>query len=281
MLAIFAPNTLRPGRVFALTISKAMTHGLRPRLLAALEVAVHGASPRHRPCRPRPAAAGHNMPARRTTGSRFRPVGVMALLCAASMPLAAFADTSVGTITYTVGTVYVQPAHGDKHLVVTGASLQNGDTIQTGKGAEAVLLMVDQQHIYLNGNTLYRLDDFHYSAEVPAQSYSVTSLLQGGLRVISGLIGKQGNPDAYQLKTQMATIGIRGTEWSVLEGEDGHTGENIRVYHGLIDVRTDVYREELAAGLGTVLHSRQSSITTLPGEQVRSVTPSPAAAACE
>lgn len=205
-------------------------------------------------------------------------------LCAAAMPLtaAADADTNVGAITYVAGTVYVQPAYGEKHQVTLGASLHNGDTIETAKDAEAVLAMVDHQRIYLKGGTLYRLDDFHYSATVPAQSYSVTSLLQGGLRVVSGLIGHQGNPNAYALKTQMGTIGIRGTEWSVDEGTDGHTDENIRVYHGLIDVRTDTYHEEVPAGLGTILHSRRSAIITVPGDEVRPVTPSaPAAAACE
>jgi hypothetical protein len=244
--------------------------------------AVSGTPCKRRPCRLRRAAATGNMPARRKTRALLRQVSIMALVCAASLPLAAFADASVGTLTYATGTVYIQPKNGDRHTVAKGAALQNGDTIQTAKGAEAVLAMVDHQRIYLSGGTLYRLDDFHYSAEVPAQSYSVTSLLQGGLRVISGLIGKQGNPDAYQLKTQVATIGIRGTEWSVLEGDDGHTGENIRVYHGLIDVRTDAWHEKVPEGLGTIIHSRQSSITTIPGDEVRSVTPSvAAAAACE
>ncbi|KDB06517.1 FecR protein [Burkholderia sp. lig30] len=241
-----------------------------------------------------------------------RRCGLAALWCATSLPLAAFADTSVGNITYTRGKVFVQAASGERHLAVSNAALHNGDTIQTARDAEVVLVMADHQRIYLRGGTLYRIDDFHYSTEEPAQSHSITSLLRGGLRVVSGLIGKQGNPDAYQLKTQMATIGIRGTEWSVLERdsefekqtgttadrpEDGlrmasgvtsdsappaiRTGENIRVYHGLIDVRTEIYHERIPEGLGTIINSPRSPITLLPGDEVQPVTPSDAASACE
>jgi hypothetical protein len=39
--------------------------------------------------------------------------------------------------------------------------------------------------------------------------------LKGGLRTVSGLIGKRGNRDAYQMNTATATIGIRGTVFDV------------------------------------------------------------------
>jgi hypothetical protein len=193
------------------------------------------------------------------------------------------ADTPAGTVAYTTGVVSVQPATGNKHFVVAGSTVATGDTIQTAKGAEAVLLMADHQRIYLKGDTLFRIDNYHFSADDPKQNVSFISLLRGGLRVISGLIGKQGNPDAYRLTTQTSTIGIRGTEWSVFDCElaiectDGQTGENIRVYHGTIDIRTEIDHRELSEGFGTVIHSRRGTIATMPGPRVQPVTPSPAA----
>ncbi len=41
------------------------------------------------------------------------------------------------------------------------------------------------------------------------------SLLKGGLRTIMGAIGKR-KPDACQMRTTVATIGIRGTHFCVL-----------------------------------------------------------------
>jgi hypothetical protein len=43
-------------------------------------------------------------------------------------------------------------------------------------------------------------------------------LIKGGLRTISGLIGKS-MKTAYEMKTTVATIGIRGTEYTVVYGQ--------------------------------------------------------------
>lgn len=43
-----------------------------------------------------------------------------------------------------------------------------------------------------------------------ANNKSVVKLIKGGVKSMSGLINK-GNPEAYKIKTKVATIGIRGT----------------------------------------------------------------------
>jgi hypothetical protein len=205
-----------------------------------------------------------------------------ALSCVAWYPGVAHAAAGVGTVTYASGSVFVQPTNGAKHEVRQGATLENGDTVETGPGAEAVLTTTDRQKIYLKSGTLYRVDDYHFSADKPDESHSVTTLLKGGLRIISGLIGHQGNPNAYQLKTQMATIGIRGTEYSVIDDAPGHRGESIVVVAGAIDVNTGSYHDEIRAGSGTILHQQQMWFVRLPANQVPSVVPSQAAApACQ
>ncbi|CAB3790220.1 FecR family protein [Paraburkholderia caffeinilytica] len=213
--------------------------------------------------------------------SFFRLCACLGALVAMSAASVARADAPAGTIAYTAGVVAIEAAGGTKRFAVAGSALERGDTIQTMKNAEAVLLMADHQRIYLKGDTVYRIDDYRFGEDDPARNVSVASLLKGGLRVISGLIGKQGNPDAYQLKTQTATIGIRGTEWSVLEcglqcsGDEA--GEHVRVYHGTIDVRTDVDHHELSEGYGTIIRSRHSTFDAMSGTNVKSVVPSPAA----
>ncbi|MGV2290470.1 FecR family protein [Trinickia sp. YCB016] len=204
-----------------------------------------------------------------------------ALAAASSISSAAWAADPAGTVAYTSGVVAIQAAAGAKRFAVAGSAIESGDTIQTTKNAEAVLLMADHQRVYLKGDTVYRIDDYRFGADDPKSNVSVSSLVRGGLRVISGLIGKQGNPDAYQLKTQTATIGIRGTEWSVLECgiecPSGEAGEHLRVYHGTIDVRTDTDHHELSEGYGTIIRSRHSTFAPLPGTSVKPVIPSPAA----
>ncbi|WP_169708663.1 FecR family protein [Trinickia terrae] len=194
---------------------------------------------------------------------------------------AAYAADPAGTVAYTAGVVAIEAAGGAKRFAVAGSAVESGDTVQTMKNAEAVLLMSDHQRIYLKGDTVYRIDDYRFAEQDPQRNVSVSSLLKGGLRVISGLIGKQGNPDAYQLKTQTATIGIRGTEWSVLECgiecPSGESGEHLRVYHGTIDVRNEVDHLELSEGYGTIIRSPHGTFGTMPATSVKPVVPSPAA----
>jgi hypothetical protein len=41
------------------------------------------------------------------------------------------------------------------------------------------------------------------------------NLVKGGMRALTGEIGKRGSPESYRVKTQAATIGIRGTVYEV------------------------------------------------------------------
>jgi hypothetical protein len=208
-----------------------------------------------------------------------------------------YADADIGTITYVQGDVFVQPTGAAKHPATKGEALAKGETIETGASGDAVLALADHQRVYLKGGTLYRIDDYHFSRDSSAQNRSWATLIKGGLRVISGVIGHQGDQNAYQLKTQMATIGIRGTEWSVLdigdcsaadEGKneqsknDGacpNTKESIVVISGAIEVNTGTYQDQIKAGSGTLLqHPQQSWIDVMPASQLPVVTPSPGAA---
>ncbi|PMS32248.1 FecR family protein [Trinickia symbiotica] len=234
----------------------------------------------------------------------FAALIVVSAIAVASVHARAAAPA--GTVAYTAGVVSIEPASGAKRFAVAGSSVESGDTIETSTEGEAVLLMADHQRVYLKAETRYRIDDYRFAENDAKNNVSVSSLLKGGLRLISGLIGKQGVPDAYRLNTQTATIGIRGTEWSVLEcglasrlpsGEGagpmsvpasepqalalecprGEAGEHIRVYHGTIDVRTEVDHHELSEGFGTIIRSPRSTIGLMPGANVEPVVPSPAA----
>lgn len=161
-------------------------------------------------------------------------------LCLGLLPPGATAAPTVGKVEHVLGTVYLQRAEGARLIVVSGATLENGDTIQTAQNAEAVLVLDDQQRIYLKARSIFRIDDFNFSAGKPETGKSFTSLVQGGLRTISGSIGKPGSQDNYQLKTRTATIGIRGTEYSVRDCGTGATREcngiHIAVFEGRVNV---------------------------------------------
>ncbi|MGP1676910.1 MAG: hypothetical protein ACTS6J_07085 [Burkholderiales bacterium] len=55
--------------------------------------------------------------------------------------------------------------------------------------------------------------EFRFKQEDPEKDSFIFGLVKGGLRAVTGLVGKRGDKDAYSLGTATATIGIRGTSY--------------------------------------------------------------------
>ncbi len=162
--------------------------------------------------------------------------GIVAVL----VPMTAVADRA--------GTVYF--ATGDSKLIRGGRSLplrhgtevNSGDTIETGHG-RAQVRFTDGGFVSLQPDTTFRVDDYEFQEQKPEKRRGFFSLLKGGLRAISGLIGRR-DREKYRLKTPVATIGIRGTEYLVkLNG-----GLYVSVGDGSIWVYNDAGELVLLAG---------------------------------
>jgi hypothetical protein len=92
--------------------------------------------------------------------------------------------------------------------------VKSGATVNTGPGAQAILLFDDQQQIVLNENTTFRITDYRYRQAAPKDDRAVFDLLRGALRFITGVVGGR-NPNLVALRIPQATIGIRGTDFMV------------------------------------------------------------------
>jgi hypothetical protein len=118
----------------------------------------------------------------------------------------AFADA---TITSIKGDVRVgnDPATKNQRIF-------SGATVNTGIGAQAILMFDDQQQVVLNQNTTFKIADFRYRAAEPRGDRAVFDLLRGALRFITGVVGAR-NPTVVALRVPQSTIGIRGTDFMV------------------------------------------------------------------
>lgn len=114
--------------------------------------------------------------------------------------------------------------HGATRVLNQGDAIATGDTVVTGAKARAQLLMADGARIALRSGTRYRIDEFALPAgvnaptaatAVAADGRSFATLLKGGLRTTSGAIGKR-DPSAYELRTPVGTLGIRGTDYAAV-----------------------------------------------------------------
>lgn len=124
---------------------------------------------------------------------------------------------TVGTITALSGSASI--VRDGKSLDATlGAKLQQKDSIKTSDATKVQVIFSDETIISIGKNSNFSIEEFLFDeSDAPSAKFG---LLSGAMRTITGKIGKVA-PDKFSVKTKTATIGIRGTNFSIFTGEDG------------------------------------------------------------
>ena len=129
---------------------------------------------------------------------------------------AAQAANAVGSLKFVRGIVTIETDKGVSRNGAKGESLMQNELVTTRASSLAVIELLDGSRLVLRPDSEFRVEQFNKSQTAvdsnPPES-ALLSLLRGGLRLVTGLIGKT-NPTGYRLKTPVATIGIRGTEFN-------------------------------------------------------------------
>ncbi len=125
----------------------------------------------------------------------------------------AYADAS-GKIGYMSGALVAQRPDGTVKVMAPKAEVAEGDLLVTAKDSYAQVVMNDGTKMTMRPNSNLKIESYKFKADAPQADAAVFRLLKGGFRTVTGLIGKRGNKDAYQLRAATATIGIRGTDFT-------------------------------------------------------------------
>jgi hypothetical protein len=113
-----------------------------------------------------------------------------------------------------VGGITATDAQGGHRLMATGAPVYPGDTVETPPDGYAVLVFRDETRMTVQPNSRMKVDDFVFDKKQPSEGRFFVSLLKGGLRAFTGVIGST-NHDNVAVRTPTATVGIRGTGWDL------------------------------------------------------------------
>src|SRR5690625_258165 len=101
------------------------------------------------------------------------------------------------------------PTHGHRQLEKS-ADIYEDDRINTHTDGRVQLRFTDGGLVSLMPDTLFTVEEYFYDSE--DEGALVFGLLKGGLRTVTGAVGKKQH-EQYELKTPVATLGIRGTEY--------------------------------------------------------------------
>jgi hypothetical protein len=116
-----------------------------------------------------------------------------------------------GHVLFVNGNVQVTDSAARTRLLQKGDEINESDTVITAKGATAQIKMRDGGYIVIRPDSRLKFDSFIFSGEEDGSERSFFSLLKGGIRAITGLIGQK-HKKSYRITTPDLTIGIRGTD---------------------------------------------------------------------
>lgn len=135
---------------------------------------------------------------------------VFALVISACLSHSAWAAVA-GQFQFVTGDVSIVSTDGTKRQAIKGGEIKEQESIISGKTGSAQLRMIDSGIIAVRPETTLRIDEYKFAGKADGNERGFFSLLKGGFRSITGLIGRL-NKDNYSIRTPAATIGIRGTD---------------------------------------------------------------------
>jgi hypothetical protein len=154
---------------------------------------------------------------------------------------------AVGYVHEATGDVRMQYGTATPKTVKAGDTFDAGVTFRTAADGNAIIKFEDGQIVALQPNTAFRVDGYRFNVNDPKAGNSAMSLLQGAMRYVTGVIGST-NHDNVRIAAGTATIGIRGTDITVL-----------------VDATTQVVEAAIAAG-AVALQTPQGSINIGVGQ---------------
>ncbi len=131
------------------------------------------------------------------------------------LPAAAGAATAAGQVTHLSGTLSAKRVDGTSKLLSIKSEVVEGDTLTTESETYARIKFNDGGEVVMRPGTQLKINNYSYDAAKPESDNIVLSMFKGGLRAVTGLIGKR-NREKVSFQTETATIGIRGTHFGAL-----------------------------------------------------------------
>ncbi len=130
----------------------------------------------------------------------------------------AFAADVIGDVINTEGSAGIERTDGKTKNAEKDLDIFQYDTVKTGKGKVAIGF-IDDTRVDITQHSKLIIDEFVYDPNTKTGSLSLKAAL-GTVRYASGQIAKT-SPTAVQIKTPTATIGVRGTDFTMTIDEIG------------------------------------------------------------
>ncbi|MFC1694656.1 FecR domain-containing protein [Pseudomonadota bacterium] len=136
----------------------------------------------------------------------------MVIVTGLALSAVAVAQDSSGMVVASRGEVIALSNGGSRELK-QGDFIYVADEIMTSNRSFAVLQFEDGAKVTVRPDTTLIIEQYLYAGNDSDEA--TLNLVEGGLRVITGAMAKS-NPENYKVRTPVALMGVRGTEFSIM-----------------------------------------------------------------
>ncbi len=168
----------------------------------------------------------------------------------------------VGRVMLIQGVLTAKDHAGLIRKLVVGSSVFEDEVLTTAKDSNAVVAFRDEGRVSLQEETIFHVEKFQFErkpTQEATQENAIFRLLKGGVRVVTGLVGRV-HHDNYQFRMTTATIGVRGTGFDAWCNGACATGGN-----------PGATQEDPLKGAGVYVWSGQVALSTSNASQLVSV----------
>lgn len=123
-------------------------------------------------------------------------------------------SAAVGNAVVVIGQACVQRAQTNCAPLAKGATVAQGDTVETGADGYVYITTVDHGFVSVRPESSLTFERYEYDPADPRKTVIKLSLHKGVVREISGT-GAQAARDHYRMNTPVAALGVRGTDFTV------------------------------------------------------------------
>ncbi|MCA1773285.1 MAG: FecR domain-containing protein [Halomonas sp.] len=174
-----------------------------------------------------------------------RWVSIHASVGSLIIPMAVWANNPAGEIMFIHGDASIE-RDGERTAAERGDDIFAGDTFHTESASTLQIRYSDGGTKAIQPESTYTLESYNEDPDNPEDSEQSGELVRGGLRAVTGLIGRNA-PENVSHKTPVATMGIRGTSFQLVHVPEGETppipgmatGSYLYVESGMLSMSTD------------------------------------------
>ena len=165
-----------------------------------------------------------------------------------------------GKIFKSKGQVHATAVGGEKRKMRAKSEIFTGDTLETGKRSISKVRLDDGAFFVLRPQTSFTVDQYSFKGAGADGNTSSFKLAKGGVRFVSGDIGKGKGENKVALKSPTSSISLLGTD--IFMFSDGETTYTV-VFDGAVS------KTNFTGGAPQIINKGEVSFTNKEGKTIK------------